>query len=129
MGRLGGNNMNDKYIIEELAVLGCTRNPQAHTTEECINCEFKNGMCDAYSHTKKILEYLFKDSVVLTMEEKNALWFEAWNKATEQTRKETIKEILLDLKPLLEGFVHTDTGENLYIYKCKQFGMEVGKER
>ena len=39
--------------------------------------------------------------------------------------KEMAEKIMQDLKPLLEGFVHTDTGENLYVYKCKQFGVEI----
>ena len=39
--------------------------------------------------------------------------------------KETAEKIMQDLKPLLEGFVHTDTGENLYVYKCKQFDVEI----
>ena len=43
----------------------------------------------------------------------------------DKASKETAREILLDLKPLLEGFVHTDTGENLYVYKCKQFDIEI----
>ena len=42
-----------------------------------------------------------------------------------KANKETAENILNDLKPLLEGFVHTDTGENLYVYKCKQFGVEI----
>ena len=40
-------------------------------------------------------------------------------------RKETAEKIMLDLKPLLEGFIHKETGENLYVYKCKQFGVDV----
>ena len=54
-----------------------------------------------------------KDSVVLDED------------IVDHIKKEKAKEILLDLKPLLEGFVHTDTGENLYVYKCKQFGIEL----
>ena len=37
-----------KYKTAALAVLGCRRNPQAHTTQECLECVFKNGMCDIY---------------------------------------------------------------------------------
>ena len=39
--------------------------------------------------------------------------------------KEMAEKIMQDLKPLLEGFIHTDTGENLYVHKCKQFGVEI----
>lgn len=42
--------------IASLAVLGCTRNPQAHSTEECLQCEFKHGMCNAYKHIKTIFD-------------------------------------------------------------------------
>lgn len=48
-----------------MAVLGCRRNPQAHTTEECMKCEFKKGMCDVYRVAEKILE----NNVVLTFDE------------------------------------------------------------
>ena len=42
--------------ISEMAVKRCTRNPKAHTTEECFNCEFKNGMCDSYKLAKILYE-------------------------------------------------------------------------
>lgn len=29
--------------IVEMAVIGCVRNPQAHTVEECAKCDFKQG--------------------------------------------------------------------------------------
>jgi hypothetical protein len=40
--------MEKENQICEMAVMGCRKNPQAHTTEECIECGFKNGMCDIY---------------------------------------------------------------------------------
>ena len=46
----------------------------------------------------------------------------------EDISKETAREILTNLKPLLEGFVNADTGENLYVNKCKQFGVEIGEQ-
>lgn len=42
--------------IAEMAVKCCTRNPKAHTAEECFNCEFKNGMCDSYKLAKILRE-------------------------------------------------------------------------
>ena len=42
--------------ISEMAVKRCTRNPKAHTTEECFNCEFKNDMCDSYRLAKTLYE-------------------------------------------------------------------------
>lgn len=38
--------------IEEMAVIGCTRVPQAHTAEECRDCYFKEGQCNAYRHAE-----------------------------------------------------------------------------
>lgn len=59
--------------IAEMAVIGCVRNPQAHTTEECLKCEFSDGCCNAYRHAKSLYSVgcrkLSKDSVVLTKEE------------------------------------------------------------
>lgn len=40
--------------IEEMAVIGCVRNPQAHTAEECEKCDFKQGQCNAYRHAEKL---------------------------------------------------------------------------
>ena len=42
--------------ISEMAVKRCTRNPKAHTAEECFNCEFKNDMCDSYRLAKTLYE-------------------------------------------------------------------------
>ena len=40
--------------IEEMAVIGCVRNPQAHTAEECAKCDFKQGQCNAYRHAEAL---------------------------------------------------------------------------
>ena len=40
--------------IAEMAVIGCVRNPQAHTAEECVKCDFKQGQCNAYSHAEAL---------------------------------------------------------------------------
>ncbi|MBR5273589.1 MAG: hypothetical protein IKU25_09425 [Clostridia bacterium] len=42
--------------IARMAVLGCHRNPQAHTVEECCKCDFKRGMCDAYRMAENLYE-------------------------------------------------------------------------
>lgn len=49
--------------IEEMAVIGCVRNPQAHTAEECAKCDFKYGQCNAYRHAEALY------SVVISREE------------------------------------------------------------
>ena len=46
--------MTRQEQIEEMAVLGCVRNPQAHTAEECASCDFKQGQCNAYRHAEKL---------------------------------------------------------------------------
>lgn len=65
--------MTDQEQIVEMAVLGCVRNPQAHTAEECAKCDFKHGMCNAYRHAEALYNTgyrkLPKDSVVLSREE------------------------------------------------------------
>lgn len=46
--------MTKQEQIEEMAVIGCVRNPQAHTAEECAKCDFKQGQCNAYRHAKAL---------------------------------------------------------------------------
>ena len=62
--------MTRQEQIEEMAVIGCVRNPQAHTAEECAKCDFKQGQCNAYRHAEKLYDAGYrkvdKDSVVLT---------------------------------------------------------------
>ena len=54
--------------IAEISILGCTKNSQAYKVEECINCPFKDGMCDAYKHAKKIYQKYFTDQLNNEME-------------------------------------------------------------
>ena len=62
--------MTKQEQIDEMAVIGCVRNPQAHTAEECAKCDFKQGKCNAYRHAEKLYDAGYrkfdKDSVVLT---------------------------------------------------------------
>lgn len=46
--------MNKQEQVAEMAVIGCVRNPQAHTVEECSKCDFKQGQCNAYRHAEKL---------------------------------------------------------------------------
>lgn len=95
----------------------------------CRNCEFKNdtsmSFCKAEyiakAISKKYQPKISKDSVVLSADEFANLKKYTYKKGS----KEMAEKIMQDLKPLLEGFVHTDTGENLYVYKCKQFDVEI----
>ena len=61
--------------IEEMAVIGCVRNPQAHTAEECAKCDFKYGQCNAYRHAEALYNAGCRKvpdgAVVLTPEERD----------------------------------------------------------
>lgn len=46
--------MTKQEQIEEMAVIGCVRNPQAHTAEECAKCDFKQEQCNAYRHAEEL---------------------------------------------------------------------------
>ena len=46
--------MTKQEQIAEMAVIGCVRNPQAHTAEECSKCDFKQGQCNAYRHAEEL---------------------------------------------------------------------------
>lgn len=65
--------MTKQEQIEEMAVIGCVRNPQAHTAEECSKCDFKQGMCNAYRHAEALYNAGYRkiseNVVVLTKEE------------------------------------------------------------
>lgn len=52
--------MTEDRMISELAVKCCTRNPQAHSTDECFECEFKNGMCNSY----KLASIIYKEGYI-----------------------------------------------------------------
>lgn len=65
--------MTKQEQIEEMAVIGCIRNPQAHTAEECAKCDFKQGQCNAYRHAEKLYNAGYRKiqdgTVVLSREE------------------------------------------------------------
>lgn len=43
----------------------------------------------------------------------------------EQEKREVVKEVLNDLKGLLEGYIHTNENISLYEYYCKKYGVEI----
>lgn len=53
--------MTKQEQIEKMAVIGCVRNPQAHTAEECSKCDFKQGMCNAYRHAEALYNAGYSD--------------------------------------------------------------------
>lgn len=136
-----------KKQIEEMAltIQSCSDIEQSYYDSEWHSVDVYNGLAKTlYSEDFRIVN---EDSIVITREEYEKLKLEL---AIEKKRadesytqkeveeiiaskeriksKETAEKIMQDLKPLLEGFVHTDTGENLYVYKCKQFGVEIKED-
>ena len=67
--------MTKQEQIEEMAVIGCVRNPQAHTAEECAKCDFKQGQCNAYRHAEALYNEGYRKvpfgATVLAPEERN----------------------------------------------------------
>ena len=94
--------------IAEMAVKCCTRNPQAHTAEECLQCEFKNGMCDIY----KLAKTLYKED---------------YRKASEVAR-EIFAEIETSLKfRFIEGETHLTIRKTDYDTYKKKYESEGGE--
>lgn len=58
--------MTKQEQIEEMAVIGCVRNPQAHTAEECAKCDFKQGQCNAYRHAEALYNAGYRTEATLT---------------------------------------------------------------
>lgn len=61
--------MTKQKQIEEMAVIGCVRNPQAHTAEECAKCDFKQGQCNAYRHAEALYNAGYRREAELDEEE------------------------------------------------------------
>lgn len=51
-------------IINEIAVLGCVRNPQAYTKEECMECIFNEHQCNAKRMACKVVDVIKKYQAV-----------------------------------------------------------------
>lgn len=125
--------MNDKQQIEEIckmAVLGCRRNPQAHTVEECVNCDFKKGSCDFYRLAEKLYEENYRkipeDSVVMAETERITMCAEQWDKGYAQARTETAREC----RDFIKQWVGNDEEGLGFLFDFeefikKQYGVEV----
>ena len=136
--------------VEEMAVIGCVRNPQAHTAEECAKCDFKNGQCNSYRQAEALYNAGYrkipKDSVVLSREEQERILTATEKRIKElkrqilQARKETAEKILKDFKLWAREYQYKDTvvdenGERLmtnneklnylYIYLCDKYKVEI----
>ena len=117
--------------IAEMAFIGCVRNPQAHTAEECAKCDFKQGQCNAYRHAEELykagyrktftrdlasdMQNAFKEGYEKGCETCEQAWDNGYNDGFEDgkeqaykdcydiTRKETAKEILSRIKLYATG--------------------------
>ncbi len=127
--------MTNQEQIAEMAVLGCVRNPQAHTAEECAKCDFKHGMCNAYRHAEALYNADYRklpeDSVMLSKKEfskaltdnfnmgKKEAQFYSERVAIPTTRKENAEKIY--------AFVNSFGTHNWERFEefIKQFGVEI----
>lgn len=82
--------MTKQEQIEEMAVIGCVRNPQAHTAEECAKCDFKQGQCNAYRHAEKLYNAGYRKTFTSDLASDTQ---KAFKEGYEKARKETAKEI------------------------------------
>lgn len=92
--------MTRQEEIEEMAVIGCVRNPQAHTAEECSKCDFKQGCCNAYRHAEALYDAGYR-KVLLDIKDGKAVdvvqyapWklIERYAKIEVEARERTAKE-------------------------------------
>ena len=82
--------MTKQEQIEEMAVIGCVRNPQAHTAEECAKCDFKQGQCNAYRHAEKLYNAGYRKTFTSDLASDTQ---KAFKEGYEKARKETAKKI------------------------------------
>ena len=106
--------MTKQEQIEEMAVLGCVRNPQAHTAEECAKCDFKQGQCNAYRHAEKLYnagyrktftsdlasdtQKAFKEGYEKGCETCEQAWDNGYNDGYESGKEDGVKEFAEKLK-------------------------------
>lgn len=93
--------MTDKQI-EEMAVIGCVRNPQAYTAEECTKCGFKQGMCNAYRHAEALYNAGYRKTFT------NEMYKDALNLITEQEKE--IKRLKAENKKYLDSIESVQAG-------------------
>ena len=128
--------------VEEMAVIGCVRNPQAHTAEECAKCDFKNGQCNSYRQAEALYNTGYrkipKDSVVLSREEQEKILTATEKRIKElkrqilQARKETAEKILNELLDFVNGWFEGVENNDFCVELnriskdlAKQYGVEI----
>ena len=128
--------------VEEMAVIGCVRNPQAHTAEACAKCDFKYGQCNSYRQAEALYNTGYrkspKDSVVLSREEQERILTATEKRIKElkrqilQARKETAEKILNELLDFVNGWFEGVENNDFCVELnriskdlAKQYGVEI----
>ena len=116
--------------VEEMAVIGCVRNPQAHTAEECGKCDFKNGQCNSYRHAEALYNAGYRklpeNSVVLSMKEWECLHTD-YAKALYNVRQNAVKDTTREICDEIIRKLETDWTDAIKAVKetAKSKGVEV----
>ena len=135
--------MTKQEQIEEMAVIGCVRNPQAHTAEECSKCDFKQGCCNAYKHAEALYDAGYRKVLLDTKDGRavDVVQYAPWKlidghteREVEKARKETAKEILnmlydigIDKETLECCRIYDVNGVSLAKQICEKFGVGIEK--
>ena len=117
--------MTKQEQIEEMAVIGCIRNPQAHTAEECAKCDFKQGKCNAYRHAEELYNTGYRKIDELEKCRKCPAW-----SGTDCTRN-PYTEGCLDDKVNLKNEIKRLEKENAYLLKAceEQFTFDTTQNK
>lgn len=87
--------MTKQEQIEEMAVIGCVRNPQAHTAEECAKCDFKQGQCNAYRHAEALYNAGYRKTFASDLASDTQKAFkEGYEKACKETAKVIFQKVV-----------------------------------
>ena len=120
--------MTKQEQIEEMAVIGCVRNPQAHTAEECAKCDFKQGQCNAYRHAEALYNAGYRKTFTsdLASDTQNAFkdgYIRGNIDGMLLARKQTAKEIFTKL---IEVAKNNDNKLSIGLLKAWAIEFDVG---
>lgn len=123
--------------IEEMAVIGCVRNPQAHTAEECAKCDFKQGQCNAYKHAEALYnagyrktftsdtQKAFKEGYKKGCETCAQAWANGYNYGYKSGKEDGVKEFAEKVKA--KSYVNDYCREVVEIEKIDELIKELVK--
>ena len=124
--------MTKQEQIEEMAVIGCVRNPQAHTAEECAKCNFKKGQCNAYRHSEALYNAGYRKTFTsdLAVDKMKTKQEQIAEIAKERNEIKDIMKLLdkcVSLNPMCKSEVASVLYENNY-RKAEEVRKETAKE-